>query len=129
MFTELSFRQNLLLFFVVMVAISLFGIWRSRKESEPIRIAYTKFKYLTIGYAILFYGLLLNLPATFVATLTRPEAFGSLELLRDKYLDLASDVHQMREILQYTLFLILFWIISLIGVLRAVATESNKKTD
>jgi len=127
MFAELSLRHNLWLFFGAMFTVAFIGLWKGRKESDPINAAYVRFKYVTIGYAILLYGLLLNLPSTFVDTLTRPEELESIETLRSHYMRLASVVNGIKEMVWWFVFMTIAWIGSLIGFVRIAVIEWKKR--
>jgi hypothetical protein len=50
--------------FVAFFVIAVIGIWRSKKEQNPLAAAVIRFKYSTIAFAAMLSALLLSLPST-----------------------------------------------------------------
>jgi Na+-driven multidrug efflux pump len=129
MFRELGFDQSVMFFLAVFVIVSLIGAWRGRKEVDPVKAATVKFKYVSIGCAIFLYGLTFGLPSTFVATLTSPDELKTMEDVHRHYSGLASSVDRLRDILQFFIFTLILWGLSLLEFAKVLAGRVNKGSD
>lgn len=98
---------------IVMTFLVLFSLWKTRNAANSLASVITRFKFMSLAYCVFFFALALSLPSTGIWMYREPYELQSLEEAARRQRELGLDLHRLREIAFWFLFMMVFWFMNI----------------
>lgn len=117
-----QFWVGIAAFFIISIA----GIWLSKKRQDTLASAMVRFKFLTIAFGVLVVSLMTTLPPIGSWVFQEDFRLKSLEEAATYQQQLGLALYRIREILQWALQFLIFWLFALFSFLKVLVTEHRR---